>query len=173
MRGGQHTIIISYWRQLARVAECDYVDMMGEKYVKTRQFATKSKGAQEAHEAIRPTYISNEQIEASAQEQKLYELIWKRTIASQMADAELEKTTATITISNSSETFIAVGEVVTFDGFLRVYRESYDDDNEQETESRLLLSAIFFTSNKFSQLKRVYPLFSQYITNLLNLLRVI
>ena len=113
-------------------------DMMGEKYVKTRQFATKSKGAQEAHEAIRPTYISNEQIEASAQEQKLYELIWKRTIASQMADAELEKTTATITISNSSETFIAVGEVVTFDGFLRVYRESYDDDNEQETESRLL-----------------------------------
>ena len=113
-------------------------DMMGEKYVKTRQFATKSKGAQEAHEAIRPTYISNEQIEATAQEQKLYELIWKRTIASQMADAELEKTTATITISNSSETFIAVGEVVTFDGFLRVYRESYDDDNEQETESRLL-----------------------------------
>ena len=113
-------------------------DMMGEKYVKTRQFATKSKGAQEAHEAIRPTYISNEQIEASAQEQKLYELIWKRTIASQMADAELEKTTATITISNSNETFIAVGEVVTFDGFLRVYRESYDDDNEQETESRLL-----------------------------------
>ena len=113
-------------------------ETMGEEYVKTRQFATKSKGAQEAHEAIRPTYISNEHISASAQEQKLYELIWKRTIASQMADAELEKTTATITISNSNETFIAVGEVVTFDGFLRVYKESYDDDNEQELESRLL-----------------------------------
>ncbi len=112
--------------------------LMGEKYVKTRQFATKTKGAQEAHEAIRPTYMTNEKISGSAQEQKLYELIWKRTIASQMADAELEKTTATITISNHSETFVATGEVVTFDGFLRVYKESYDDDNEQEDESRLL-----------------------------------
>ena len=113
-------------------------DMMGEEYVKTRQFATKSKGAQEAHEAIRPTYMSNDSISASAQEQKLYELIWKRTLASQMADAELEKTTATISISNSDETFIATGEVVTFDGFLRVYKESYDEENEQEDESRLL-----------------------------------
>ena len=113
-------------------------ELMGEQYVKTRQFATKTKGAQEAHEAIRPTYMSNEKISGSAQEQKLYELIWKRTIASQMADAELEKTTATITISNSQETFMAVGEVVTFDGFLRVYRESYDEDIEQEDESRLL-----------------------------------
>ena len=82
--------------------------------------------------------MTNEKISGSAQEQKLYELIWKRTIASQMADAELEKTTATITISNHSETFVATGEVVTFDGFLRVYKESYDDDNEQEDESRLL-----------------------------------
>ena len=113
-------------------------ELMGESYVKTRQFATKTKGAQEAHEAIRPTYMSNEKISGTAQEQKLYELIWKRTIASQMADAELEKTTATITISNSHETFMAVGEVVTFDGFLRVYRESYDEDVEQEDESRLL-----------------------------------
>jgi len=112
--------------------------LMGEKYVKTRQYATKSKGAQEAHEAIRPTYMSNETISGSAQEQKLYELIWKRTLASQMADAELEKTTATIAISNSSETFIATGEVVTFDGFLRVYKESFDDEGEQEDESRLL-----------------------------------
>ena len=112
--------------------------LMGENYVKTRQFATKSKGAQEAHEAIRPTDMSNETISASAQEQKLYELIWKRTLASQMADAELEKTTATIAISNSDETFIAAGEIVTFDGFLRVYKESYDDENEQEVESRLL-----------------------------------
>ena len=111
---------------------------MGENYVKTRHFATKSKGAQEAHEAIRPTYMSNETISGSAQEQKLYELIWKRTLASQMADAELEKTTATISISNSSEVFVATGEVITFDGFLRVYKESYDDENEQEDESRLL-----------------------------------
>ena len=113
-------------------------DLMGDKYVKTRQFATKSKGAQEAHEAIRPTYMANETIHGTAQEQKLYELIWKRTIASQMADAELEKTTATISISNSNEVFVATGEVITFDGFLRVYKESYDDENEQEDESRLL-----------------------------------
>ena len=113
-------------------------ELMGENYVKTRQFATKSKGAQEAHEAIRPTYMSNETISGSAQEQKLYELIWKRTIASQMADAELEKTTATISISNSDEVFVATGEVITFDGFLRVYKESYDDENEQEDEGRLL-----------------------------------
>ena len=112
--------------------------LMGEKYVKTRQYATKSKGAQEAHEAIRPTYMANETSSGSAQEQKLYELIWKRTIASQMADAELEKTTATISVSNSDETFVATGEVITFDGFLRVYKESYDDENEQEDEGRLL-----------------------------------
>ena len=112
--------------------------MMGEKYVKTRQFATKAKGAQEAHEAIRPTYMEKESISGSAQEQRLYELIWKRTIASQMADAELEKTTATIAISNSDDTFVAVGEVVVFDGFLRVYKESYDEEKEQEDEGRLL-----------------------------------
>ena len=114
------------------------IGLMGETYVKTRQFATKTKGAQEAHEAIRPTYMDKEKISGTPQEQKLYELIWKRTIASQMADAELEKTTATIAISNSGETFMAVGEVVTFDGFLRVYKESYDEDVEQEDESRLL-----------------------------------
>ena len=113
-------------------------ELMGEQYVKTRQYATKTKGAQEAHEAIRPTYMSNEKISGSAQEQKLYELIWKRTIASQMADAEIEKTNVTISISKSDETFVATGEVVTFDGFLRVYKESFDDDNEQEDESRLL-----------------------------------
>ena len=114
------------------------VSLMGEKYVKRRQFATKTKGAQEAHEAIRPTYMENESVNGSAQEQKLYDLIWKRTIASQMADAELEKTTATIAISHSNEKFIAAGEVITFDGFLRVYKESYDEDAEQEDESRLL-----------------------------------
>lgn len=112
--------------------------MMGDRYVHPRHFETKTKGAQEAHEAIRPTYMENQTIEGSPQEKKLYELIWKRTIASQMADAELEKTTATITISGSSDVFTAVGEVIKFDGFLRVYRESYDDDSEQEDESRLL-----------------------------------
>ena len=114
------------------------IKMMGERYVHPRHFETKTKGAQEAHEAIRPTYMENQSIEGTAQEKKLYDLIWKRTIASQMADAELEKTTATITISGSSDVFTAIGEVIKFDGFLRVYRESYDDDNEQEDESHLL-----------------------------------
>ena len=114
------------------------IHMMGERYVHPRHFETKTKGAQEAHEAIRPTYMENQSIDGTAQEKKLYDLIWKRTIASQMADAELEKTTATISISKSGEVFTAVGEVIKFDGFLRVYRESYDDENEQEDESRLL-----------------------------------
>ena len=112
--------------------------LMGEQYVKTRQYATKSKGAQEAHEAIRPTYMENEKVDAPSQEQRLYELIWKRTIASQMADAELEKTTATIAISGVNEKFVAVGEVIVFDGFLKVYKESRDDENEQDDDSRLL-----------------------------------
>ena len=114
------------------------IHMMGERYVHPRHFETKTKGAQEAHEAIRPTYMENQSIDGTAQEKKLYDLIWKRTIASQMADAELEKTTATISISKSGEVFTAVGEVIKFDGFLRVYRESYDDESEQEDESRLL-----------------------------------
>ena len=114
------------------------LSLMGEKYVHTRHFTTKTKGAQEAHEAIRPTYMSNETIEGTSQEKRLYDLIWKRTLASQMADAELEKTTATIAISGHTDKFIAVGEVVTFDGFLRVYKESFDEDMEQEDESRLL-----------------------------------
>jgi len=114
-------------------------NLMGERYVHNRHFATKTKGAQEAHEAIRPTYMENAKIEGTPQERKLYDLIWKRTIASQMADAEVEKTTVTIAISNETETFTATGEVVKFDGFLRVYRESYDDDVEtQEDEARLL-----------------------------------
>jgi DNA topoisomerase I len=101
----------------------------GDKYLKTRQYKTKSKGAQEAHEAIRPTYIDQEQITGSSQEKRLYDLIWKRTIASQMADAELEKTTVTINISNIREKFIASGEVIIFDGFLKVYMESSDEEN--------------------------------------------
>jgi DNA topoisomerase-1 len=113
-------------------------NMMGEKYAQTRHFTTRTKGAQEAHEAIRPTYMENETVTAPAQEKRLYDLIWKRTLASQMADAELEKTTVSISVSNSSDTFTAVGEVVKFDGFLRIYRESYDDDAaEQDSESLL------------------------------------
>lgn len=114
------------------------LNLMGERYLNIRHFTTKAKGAQEAHEAIRPTYMEKQAIEASPQERKLYDLIWKRTIASQMADAELEKTTAVIAMDNSSETFVATGEVISFDGFLRIYKESYDEENEPEDEGRLL-----------------------------------
>lgn len=103
--------------------------LFGARYHKTRQYTTKSKGAQEAHEAIRPTYIDRREAGTTAQERRLYDLIWKRTVASQMADAELEKTTAQITISNRTERFVATGEVITFDGFLKLYMESHDDDN--------------------------------------------
>lgn len=108
----------------------------GAKYFYPRQFKTKSKGAQEAHEAIRPTYIQNQTVEGERNEQRLYDLIWKRTIASQMSDAELEKTTAKINISGTPEIFIAQGEVLKFDGFLKVYLEGTDDDGESdETET--------------------------------------
>ena len=100
---------------------------LGEHYLKVRRYRTTSKGAQEAHEAIRPTYISNQTITGTPQEKKLYDLIWKRTIASQMADAELEKTTVNISVEGKKEMFVAEGEVVKFDGFLRVYLESTDD----------------------------------------------
>jgi DNA topoisomerase-1 len=112
--------------------------MYGEKYVHPRQFTGKAKGAQEAHEAIRPTYIAATEIEGSAQEKKLYNLIWKRTVASQMADAELERTTATISVSESKERFQAVGEMIKFDGFLQLYLESRDDENENEADGNLL-----------------------------------
>ncbi len=105
------------------------IDLHGEEYVKIRKYHTKSKGAQEAHEAIRPTYMNNETVEGSNQEKRLYELIWKRTIASQMADAKLEKTTVNITVSTAPEKFVATGEVLIFDGFLKVYMESTDDEN--------------------------------------------
>jgi len=117
----------------------EIVKHLGEKYSKVRQFSTKSKGAQEAHEAIRPTYISEHEIDGTSQEKRLYELIWKRTIASQMADAETEKTTIKINISGQEHEFVATGEVIVFDGFLRVYRESFDEDaSEQETDETLL-----------------------------------
>ncbi len=108
---------------------------MGEEYVKTRQYRTKSKGAQEAHEAIRPTYIDNTEIKGNEHERRLYNLIWQRTVASQMADAIIEKTTATIGISGSEHCFVANGEVTKFDGFLRVYKETEEDSNDKETEN--------------------------------------
>ena len=104
----------------------------GEKYSRTRQFKTKSKGAQEAHEAIRPAYLNSFTITGSQNEKKLYELIWKRTIASQMADAEVERTTISIAMNNSPVVFSATGEVIKFDGFLKVYTESTDYENGDE-----------------------------------------
>jgi DNA topoisomerase-1 len=112
-------------------------NLYGEEYSKVRQYHTSSKGAQEAHEAIRPTYMDCQTIEGNVQEKRLYDLIWKRTVASQMADAEIEKTTVNIRIdSGQSATdnyeFVAQGEVVKFDGFLKVYRESTDDEEQQD-----------------------------------------
>jgi DNA topoisomerase I len=104
----------------------------GENYSKTRQFKTKSKGAQEAHEAIRPAYLENPTTAGSQNEKRLYELIWKRTVASQMADARIEKTSISINMDNSPVMFQANGEVIKFDGFLRVYAESSDQENADE-----------------------------------------
>jgi len=108
----------------------------GESYSKPRKFATKSKGAQEAHEAIRPTYFKNSKAGSTNQEEKLYSLIWKRAIASQMSEAKLEKTT--VIISNNSINFQAVGEVLKFDGFLKIYSESKDDGEEDSAYGTLL-----------------------------------
>lgn len=121
-------------------AKEEVVKLWGEAYSKPRNFQTHSKGAQEAHEAIRPTYMSDSQIEGTQQEKRLYDLIWKRTAASQMTDAQIEKTTVTIDVSGANEKFVATGEVIVFDGFLKVYRESTDDDdaNSQEDSTHLL-----------------------------------
>lgn len=113
---------------LADIAKCIKADM-GDRYLHTRKYHTKSRGAQEAHEAIRPTYIKNRTIDGTSDEKRLYELIWKRTIASQMSDAELEKTHVDIAVSNRPEIFECTGEVVKFDGFLKVY---HSDDDRQE-----------------------------------------
>ena len=117
----------------------EIIKLWGKEYSKTRNYHTHAKGAQEAHEAIRPTFMSQAEIDGTAQEKRLYELIWKRTAASQMADALIDKTTVTIDIAGSQAKFIANGEVVTFDGFLKVYRESTDeDDNNQEEATHML-----------------------------------
>nr|MDA3930962.1 type I DNA topoisomerase [Prolixibacteraceae bacterium] len=110
----------------------------GDKYSKIRQFKTSSKGAQEAHEAIRPTYMEKDTVKGTKQEVRLYELIWKRSIASQMSEALLEKTNVSIGISTTSEKFVATGEVIKFDGFLKVYLESSDDDEENKNGDTLL-----------------------------------
>ena len=115
---------------------------IGAKYLKERHYHTSSKGAQEAHEAIRPTYIEHHTIEGSAQEKKLYNLIWKRTIASQMADAEIEKTTVDIEVSTRPEHFTASGEVIKFDGFLKIYIEGHDDETLSEPEASGMLPKI-------------------------------
>ena len=110
---------------------------MGKEYLHIRNYHTSTKGAQEAHEAIRPTVVANHAIEGTAQEKRLYNLIWKRTVASQMAEAQLEKTTIEIAISGRDEHFKAEGEVVKFDGFLKVYLESSDDEKHDEQTAML------------------------------------
>lgn len=115
----------------------EILNIAGPEYYNGHQYTTKSKGAQEAHEAIRPTYMAKHEIEGTSQEKKLYDLIWKRTIASQMADTEIEKTTVTVDMGNGDDKFQASGEVVKFDGYRMVYHESYDDKNEDSEEQGL------------------------------------
>ena len=116
----------------------EIIKVYGNEYSHPRAYHTHSKGAQEAHEAIRPTYMSETSIDGTSQEKRLYELIWKRTIASQMADAQIEKTTVTISIDDTGEKFVANGEVITFDGFIKVYRESTDDEDNSEDSTHIL-----------------------------------
>ncbi|MVZ62723.1 type I DNA topoisomerase [Sphingobacterium humi] len=125
-----------------QAARAEIISAYGDKYHKQRQYRTKSAGAQEAHEAIRPTYFNEHSIEGDNSERRLYELIWKRAIASQMSEAEFEKTSAKIDVSTRKEDFLATGEVLKFDGFLKVYMESTDDENEgfedNDSENKLL-----------------------------------
>ena len=116
----------------------EIIKVYGSEYSQPRAYHTHSKRAQEAHEAIRPTYMNETSIDGTSQEKRLYELIWKRTIASQMADAQIEKTTINIHIDNAEEKFVANGEVITFDGFIKVYRESTDDEDGTEDATHIL-----------------------------------
>ena len=118
------------------------IELMGEEYLQIRKYTTLSKGAQEAHEAIRPTYMDKTSIEGTAAERRLYDLIWKRTISSQMADAQIEKTIIEISADGIDELFVATGEVIKFDGFLKVYMESRDEDDDQSASSLLPLVAL-------------------------------
>lgn len=119
------------------MAKKEITALYGANYVKTRKYTTRTKGAQEAHEAIRPTYLNHSTIDGDRSHQRLYELIWKRTIASQMADALLEKTAVTISISKAPEKFIARGEVIQFDGFLKLYLESTDEEKNNGEDTVL------------------------------------
>lgn len=119
------------------MAKEEITKLYGREYLKTRKYQTKTKGAQEAHEAIRPTNMANTTILGDPSQRRLYELIWKRTIASQMSDAELEKTNISIDISTRDEKFAATGEIVLFDGFLKLYMESTDDEQDEQTENVL------------------------------------
>ena len=131
----------------------------GPDYVKVRQYTTRTKGAQEAHEAIRPTYMNQHSVDKDNSQKRLYDLIWKRTIASQMSDAILEKTNITIGLSNAREKFVARGEVIKFDGFLKVYMESRDDEDNEDQEGILppvttgeqLTLDVMTAQQKFSQ----------------------
>ena len=116
----------------------EVIKLFGEKYHQIRNYKTKTKGAQEAHEAIRPSYLDRTTIEGNSAEKRLYELIWKRTVASQMAAAEIDRTVITIDSNNGEAQFIATGEVVRFDGFLKLYSESTDDDQTTDTTQGLL-----------------------------------
>ena len=122
------------------LAQCkeEITKLYGEKYSRWFNYKTKTKGAQEAHEAIRPSYIDRQEIEGTAAEKRLYDLIWKRTVASQMVCAELDRTTVVIGMDNTPNQFVAQGEVVRFDGFLRLYSESTDDDQAAESGEGLL-----------------------------------
>ncbi len=141
------------------MAKQEITNSFGPDYVKIRHYTTRSKGAQEAHEAIRPTYMDHRTIEGDRSHKRLYELIWKRTLASQMADAELEKTTVNIGISGTTEKFIARGEVIRFEGFLKVYLESSDDEEQPGEEGTLppltigqtLIPAEINAQQKFTQ----------------------
>jgi DNA topoisomerase-1 len=124
--------------QAIGAAKAEIESLYGKEYVKIRKFTTKSKGAQEAHEAIRPTYLNHASISGSREEERLYLLIWKRTIASQMSDAILEKTNVKINSSGAGKMFVANGEIIKFDGFLKVYRESLEETNEEKQETSIL-----------------------------------
>ena len=113
-------------------AELEITNLYGEEFAQRRSYTKKAKGAQEAHEAIRPSYMNNKTVDGDSSHQRLYDLIWKRTISSQMADAQFDRTTVKIDISNASEQFVAKGEVITFEGFMKVYLEGKDDDNEEQ-----------------------------------------
>jgi len=128
-------------------AKSAITSMFGDKYSKPTKYKTKNAGAQEAHEAIRPTDFTQSEIDSERDEQRLYELIWKRSIASQMAEAQLERTTLKISNNHNKETFTARGEVIRFDGFLKVYLESSVEEEDDDTDDKSILPAVAINEN--------------------------